>query len=278
MNDRDCIGLLQWALPRLGHRWEGYRRVRRQVCRRIAERMQGLGLPDADAYRSRLEADPREWTALAACLRVTVSRFFRDRRVFQLLAGSVLPRLADAVLQRGERTLRAWSAGCAGGEEPYSLSILWACGLQARWPGLSLSILATDVDDAVLGRAVAACYPRSSLREVPDDWAAAAFHREDGRFCLRPELRAPVRFLRQDLCAELPEESFHLILCRNLAFTYFAEALQRRIAASLKNRLAPGGFLVLGRHEHLPSDVGDLAAWRNEAAILRRFEAAGMPP
>jgi chemotaxis protein methyltransferase CheR len=278
MNDRDCVVLLKWALPRLGHRWEGYRRVRRQVCRRIAGRMQLLGLANVDAYRARLEAAPGEWIALGGCLRVTISRFFRDRGMFQALAESLLPRLADGVRQRGERIVRAWSAGCASGEEPYSLSIVWNCALQARCPDMSISILGTDTDDAVLSRAATGCYPPGSLRDVPAEWATAAFVHEDGQFCLRPEQRAPVRFLRQDLCAELPDECFDLILCRNLAFTYFAEPLQRRIAESLRSRLVAGGFLVLGRHEHLPEGVAGLIAWQNDATILRRAEAGSATP
>ena len=278
MNDRDCIVLLQWALPRLGHRWEGYRRVRRQVCRRIAVHMRSLGLSDADTYRARLAADPQAWTAFAACLWVTISRFFRDRDVFRELEVSVLPQLADAVERSGEETLRAWSVGCASGEENYSLAILWVYGLQARWPRLSLSILATDADEAVLRRAEAACYPASSLREVPEEWRAWAFIRDDQRYCLHPELRSLVRFCQQDLCAELPEGPFHLILCRNLAFTYFAEPLRRRIAGALTDRLVPGGFLVLGSHEQLPSGVPDLATWRNRTMILRRIQPPGRPP
>lgn len=270
MNDRDCIGLLQWALPRLGHRWEGYRRVRRQVCRRIAARIKSLALADATAYRQRLETEAAEWTALRACLPVTVSCFLRNRGVFQALADSVLPALADTVRQRGERTLHAWSAGCASGEEPYSLSLLWALELQARHPGLDLSVLATDVDAEVLARAQAACYPASSLREVPAAWQDKAFTREDERYCLIPSLRAGVRFQQQDLCSELPDGPFQLILCRNLAFTYFDPALQRKTAAALVQRLAPGGCLIVGAHERLPDGVAGIADWPGKAGFFRK--------
>lgn len=273
MNDRDCISLLQWALPRLGHRWEGYRRVRRQVCRRIAARIQSLGLADADAYRHRLETDSAEWTALRACLRVTVSRFFRDRGVFQALADSVLPALAEAAQRKGEQVLRVWSAGCASGEEPYSLSLLWAFELRARYPGLTLSILATDADPTVLQRAATACYPASSLREIPAAWQDEAFTREGERYCLRPPLRTCVQFRQQDLSTELPEGPFHLILCRNLAFTYWNPALQRHFAAALVQRLAPDGCLALGAHEQLPDDTAGVAPWLGKAGVYRRLSS-----
>jgi chemotaxis protein methyltransferase CheR len=260
MNDRDCVALLQRALPRLNHRWEGYRRVRRQVCRRIAERMQILGLADMAAYRKRLEEDPEEWTALRFCLRVTISHFFRNKGVFHALAQSILPTLAELVIKSGEKTLSMWSAGCASGEEPYSLGLLWSFDLQARWPELHLSILGTDIDAEMLRRARVACYPASSLREVRHDWIGRAFVPDNSRYCLRPELRAPVRFEQQDLCEELPEDPFHLILCRNLAFTYFAEPLQQKIAKDLLDRLIPGGCLVLGAHERLPAGSEPMAA------------------
>lgn len=190
MTDRDCIALLQWALPRLHHRWAGYRKVRRQVCRRIAARLRSLDLADVAAYRAYLQARPEEWAVLRACLPVTVSRFYRDRWVFRTLAQRVLPELAEGARRRAESGLSIWSAGCACGEEPYSLALLWTYELEATYPDLTLSILGTDVDVTVLERARRACYPASSLREVPPEIAAQAFQPAGVDYCLRPELRA----------------------------------------------------------------------------------------
>lgn len=270
MTDRDCIALLQWALPQLGHRWEGYRRVRRQVCRRVAARIGELGLADAAAYRRRLEDDAAEWDVLRACLRVTISRFFRDRAVFQALAEAVLPTLVQRIEARGERVLRAWSAGCASGEEPYSLSLLWAFSPRLHPPEMRLSVLATDADAAMLDRAAAARYRASSLREAPAEWREQAFVREGDLYCLRPALAACVTFRRQDLATEMPDGPFDLILCRNLAFTYFGLALQRRIAAGFAERLGAGGCLVLGRHESVPEGVAPFAPWAGAPACYRK--------
>lgn len=268
--DRACSELLQWALPRLGHRWRGYRMVRRQVCRRIAARIRELDLPDTGAYRQRLEHDPSEWDRLRDCLPVTISRFFRDRNVFELLEQELLPALAAHARESGQQTLRIWSAGCASGEEPYSLSLLWSHGLQGRFPGLALDILATDVDTEVLRRAELACYPASSLRELPEAWRERVFTCKKDQYCLRKDFRSPVRFQRQDMTSELPEGPFHLILCRNLAFTYFDEATQARIAPALAERLLPGGFLILGRHEHLPVEIPDLQPFMGRVDVLRK--------
>lgn len=270
LTDQTCRDLLQWALPRLGHRWEGYRKVRRQVCRRIVARMKALGLADAVTYRKLLERSPAEWAVLRDCLPITISRFFRDRGVFDLLRDAILPTLARSALAAGQDTLRLWSAGCASGEEPYSLSLLWTLRLQGQFPAIRMDILATDVDLEVLRRAERACYPASSLRELPDGWLDLGFAREDDLYCLREAFRTAIHLLRQDMAAELPPGPFHLILCRNLAFTYFDESSQVRLALALAERLLPGGFLILGRHEHLPVALETLRPHAGRADILRK--------
>ncbi|MFP3941442.1 MAG: CheR family methyltransferase, partial [Thermoanaerobaculia bacterium] len=120
MRDDDCVRFLQWALPRLGMRWSGFRKVRRQVCRRITRRMGELGLRSLREYRERLEAEPGEWRELDRLCRVTISRFWRDRGTFRTLEETVLPALAGAALETGNATLEAWSCGCASGEEAYT--------------------------------------------------------------------------------------------------------------------------------------------------------------
>src|SRR5688572_10367475 len=97
MTDAECVDLLQWALPRLGLRWQGFRKVRRQVCRRLSRRIAELGLSEAGSYRAYLESNEQEWDALAALCRVTISRFWRDRAVFEALRDEVLPQLGPNV-------------------------------------------------------------------------------------------------------------------------------------------------------------------------------------
>jgi chemotaxis protein methyltransferase CheR len=108
-------------------------------------------------------------------------------------------------------------------------------------------VLATDVDPALLERARRACYPASSLRDLPPGLRERAF--EDG--CLRPEHREPVEFLRHDVREGAPDGPFDLVLCRNLVFTYFAEALQREVADDLLRSLRSGGVLVVGAREEV---------------------------
>ena len=178
MNDAECVTFLQWALPHLRMRWKGFRRVRRQVRRRINARLQALGVPDAEAYRRHLEAHPDEWRILDGFCRVTISRFHRNRGVFRFLFHTVLPELAARAMARGDDTLRVWSLGCASGEEPYTLAIGWMHALRDLNPSVALSILATDADPHMLERARSAVYTRSSVRELPPKWLEVPLHRE----------------------------------------------------------------------------------------------------
>jgi chemotaxis protein methyltransferase CheR len=122
--DAGCVEFLQWVLPRLGRRWDGYRRVRRQVCRRVWRRVGELGLDSLAEYRSLLERDPDEWRRLDAMTDITISRFYRDRAVYDFLRSEMLPTLIERARRAGRSTVRVWSAGCANGEEPYTLTII----------------------------------------------------------------------------------------------------------------------------------------------------------
>jgi chemotaxis protein methyltransferase CheR len=139
---------------------------------------------------------------------------------------------------------------------------------------MGYEVVATDTDPHLLERARRGCYPESSLREVPDAWRAVAFEDRGGLFRLQPELRADVRFRQDDLRNRFPEGPFHLVLWRNLVFTYFEPELQRELLARLPEVLWPGGFLVVGAHEELPEASPGFARWRWNPRIYVRGEAA----
>jgi chemotaxis protein methyltransferase CheR len=273
VTDAECLDLLRFALPRLGLRWEGFRRMRGQVCKRIARRLAALGLPDAAAYRAFLLAHPEEWGALDGLCRVTVSRFFRDRAVWEWLRAEGLPALARLARDRGEGAIRCWSAGCGSGEEPYGLSIVWRIGLAPAFPGLTLRVLATDADEEVLARARRACYAPASLRELPLEWTPVAFERSGAELCLRAAFREGVELVRADVRRDLPAGPFHGILCRNLAFTYLDLDGQMRVLSGIVARLAPGGLLVVGGHERLPAGAGGLERCAGPLPVYRRSGA-----
>lgn len=261
---------LQWALPRLSLRWAGFRKVRRQVCKRIQRRIRTIGLADTNAYRKLLQTDKEEWQVLDELCRITISRFFRDREVFDCLGSHVLPELARDRIAAGDAVLRVWSAGCGSGEEPYSLALLWDFQLKPEFPDLRFTVTATDSDAGLLQRADEACYPRGCLKELPDEWFKAAFEEVGVAYCLQSDCKRSVQFLHQDLRREFPDGPFTLILCRNFVFTYFDESLQRYMCGELIDALVPGGALVIGRKETLPENRGALNVWSEPCRVYRR--------
>lgn len=269
MTEAECVTFLQWALPRLQRRFRGYKNVRGQVEKRIRRRIAALGLSGFSEYRARLEADADEWGVLDSLCRVTISRFNRDQRVWETLRDDVIPTLAGAAMAAGEHRLRCWSLGCASGEEPYTLSILWTLELAELHPNLSLEVLATDVDDEVLERARVAVYDPGSLRELPRRSLEEAFEPYEGAYRLRERFRTAVEFRKADARGVLPGGTFRLLLCRNLVFTYFDEQLQRETLDRLLTSVVPGGAFVVAPHEKLPPDA-PLEPWFPKLGIYRR--------
>lgn len=269
MRNEDCVAFLGWCLPRLGMRWAGFRRVRKTVCKRIAARLRALGLEDAKAYRAYLEAHDDEWARLDAMCRIPISRFWRDRDVFDGLAREVLPALATEAARRGDARVRVWCAGSASGEEPYSLRIAWSVAAEPAFPALGVEIVATEIDDTMLARSLAGLYGGGSLKDLPPDLARQAFRPLNGLFELRGRFRRDVTFLKQDIRSEMPGGPFDLVLCRNLVFTYFDPATQARLLEAIRARLRPGGALVIGARETLPEPAAGLAPWNGPAPIYR---------
>jgi chemotaxis protein methyltransferase CheR len=269
MADDTRVAFLKWCLPRLGLRWPGYRKVRVLAGKRLNRRLAELGLGDLSAYRAFLINDPNEWARLDAMCRIPISRFYRDRAVFDAIGRQLLPEAA-AVAARGHNAVKCWSTGCASGEEPYTLVMVWRFAVAQDWPTLGFTVIATDADETIIERATAACYARSSLKDLPPEWVEQTFTRCGPLFCLKEEFREGIQFELQDIRRSMPDGRFDLILCRNLAFTYFDDALQRHTSNQLRERLRPGGFLVLGTREALPADAGGFLRLAPHLPIYRR--------
>lgn len=228
-----------------------------------------LDVPGIDAYRAYLESTPDEWRRLDALCRVTISRFYRDRGVFEFLERCVLPELAgDAAAREG--TVEAWSAGCASGEEPYTLVLVWEQAIRPSFPTVTLHVLASDADETMVRRARAASYGESSLRELPLASRRHGFARRGGLAYVRPRFRKLVTVVERDIRDAAPSGPFDLVLCRNLAFTYFDLSLQREVASGLARVLRPGGALVIGSHETLPEGAHGFVPWCSRLGVHRR--------
>lgn len=212
------------------------------LARRVLSAMAACGIASADAYLARLRDDETAAWRLLERLTIKVSRFFRNPEVHAALRGRVLPELRRA---RGAAPLRAWSAGCARGQEAHGLAMLLDA-VGGPW-----TVLATDVDPAALAAARAAAYAPSDVLDVPPELAARSLAPlPDGRVAVVPRVASRVRLAPHDLGSGRPPPGgpFDLVLCRNVLI-YFMAPAQREIVARLVAALAPGGILCLGEAE-----------------------------
>ena len=260
MNDAECVRFLQWALPQNHMRWPGFRKVRKQVCKRIAKRLSSLQLADVAAYQDYLKRHAEEWPIFDELCRVTITRFYRDKLVFTKLSEDILPALATQAQAREDKIIRVWSIGCSSGEEPYTLAIIWQQLLAQHFPDVHFTILATEADARLLERGRRACYAAGTIKNLPEAMRDAAFSHSAEGYCLRDDYKAMVEFKQQDIRSSMPADDFDLILCRNLAFTYFDAPTQQAILSRLYEHLQTKGWLILGVHEHLPDEHTGLSA------------------
>ena len=261
---------LRQACPHFDLVWRKYRR--RSARRRVEARLDELGLADYADYLKILTSNPQEAARFANLMRVTVSRFFREGERWQILQQQVLPAL---VMQKEpDKTLQAWSAGCCGGEEPYTLALVWLAAIQNRFPESALEILATDIDQRSLERARRARYAAGSLREVPEEDLTRYFSASGDCWQPVPAVRGMVSFRRHDLLQDELPTGFDLICCRYLVFTYYRGLRLERTVQRLWQALAPGGALMIGRKE-APGPAAELfEAWPDAPGVWRKKATA----
>ena len=215
--------------------------------RRIAVRMRARGVHTYHDYARVLDTDAAEYERLLDALTINVTRFCRNPEAWAALDAQVLP----ALLTRARTPLRVWSAGCASGEETYTLAMyLHRRAAQLGRAARAVEVLGTDIDKASLEAAEAGRYPEPALAEMPADLRAAYFPGA-APVEVPAAVRALVRFRRHDLLGEpAPGGPFDLIVCRNVTI-YFDKASQEALLAKFHGALAPGGVLMLGKVETL---------------------------
>lgn len=249
----DVLAILR---ERRGIDFSDYRQA--TIERRIVNRMIATRVAGAGEYLDLLRNADLELDRLTANLTIKVSRFYRNAAVFDRLRTQLVPELIERF--RGE-DLRAWSAGCAAGEEPYTLAMIFEG-----------DVYATDVDELALAAARRGEYRTEVFAEVPPS-LVDTFVRPagaGGALSVVDELRTRVRFLRHDLSvpSAIPGAPFHLICCRNVLI-YFSRILQRRTMQLLIDNLVPGGVLCLGEAEW-PADTSSLDTMDRKSRIFRR--------
>jgi chemotaxis protein methyltransferase CheR len=237
-------------LSRFGFSWDGYRKVRRGVKKRVSRHMQQTGCRTMQAYFSVLDQDEGARKHFERLMTVSISRFFRDRRLWEVLQTEILP----AIIEEHRNGVKVWSAGCACGEEVYSLKILWetACGHFDRCP--ALEIWASDMNPIYLNKAQTGIYPRSSLKEVPEPLRVRYFHplRKAKRYAISEGLKQGILWREHNVLFDSPGIKFHLVFLRNSLLTYYEAALENAAFQKVLDTVAQGGFLIIGSHERIP--------------------------
>ena len=246
----ELASLLDYLKEARGFDFTLYKRP--TISRRIRSRLEATRTGSFPEYQRRLEEDPGEFAALFGAILINVTSFFRDPDTWSLVADEVVPRLV-AGLPDAEAPLRVWIAGCASGEEAYTVAMLLCEALGDDRFRRTVKLYATDIDRDALADARHASFARPAVVEhVPEPMVERYFVPDDGSLAFRKDLRRSIIFGRHDLIQDPPISRINLLVCRNTLMYFTAEA-QRRILHSLTFAVADKGFLLLGRSEALAS-------------------------
>ncbi len=231
--------------------FSGYKRT--TLVRRVRRRMDLLGLEAFADYADYLEVHPEEFGPLFNTILINVTTFFRDPPAWDHLAREVVPRILAGKAE-GE-PIRVWSAGCASGEEAYTLAIVLSEALGADRFRERVKIYATDLDEDALERARHGIYTAKEIAAVPEELQARYFEERGGQWLFRNDLRRSVIFGRHDLVQDAPISRLDLAVSRN-TLMYFTVESQARILARLHYAINDAGFLFLGKAETLLAHSG----------------------
>jgi chemotaxis protein methyltransferase CheR len=269
MDDQQFRKLLDF----LNLSWKGYRKVRKGVKKRVSRHMQELGFRRMDEFLLAMEDDQEMRKQVEILMTVSISRFFRDREVWNILENQVFP----LILQEGPEKVIVWSAGCACGEEAYSLKILWEAFRGQFAPSPYLELWATDMNSLYLDKARAGVYPLSSLKETSPEMRSQYFqHVKETYFAISDSFKEGIRWKLHNLFSEDPPRmGFQIIFLRNSFLTYYNDELQKSALRRILKSLAPGGFLIIGAHEKIPGEFCDLSPFAGHRDIFRKAVIAG---
>jgi len=257
--------LLEFVRDERGFDFTGYKRS--TLGRRVRRRMAEVGIDDFVAYQAHLEAHPGEFTALFNTILINVTSFFRDPEAWEVLARDFIPRVLER--RPGGGPIRVWSAGCASGEETYTLAMVLAEALGRERFHEQVKIYATDVDEEALLQARAAAYSERDLEAVPEALRGQYFEAQGGRWVFRGDLRRGIIFGRHDLVRDAPISHLDLLVSRN-ALMYFNADVQARIVHRFHFALDDGGYLFLGKAETLRAHATLFEAANLTARIFTR--------
>lgn len=246
MDDHQFARLLDF----FNYSWKGYRKVRKGVKKRVSRHMQELGCRNVDDYLERIKTDNAIQTECKRRMTVSISRFFRDRLMWQILEEQILPELT----RQGRFQVGIWFAGCAGGEEVYSFKMVWEAFKTRNKQVPGLLVIATDINPVYLERAQKGIYPPGTLREVDESRRSFWFERyRNAQYAVKLLLKEGIDWRVHDFLIDNPPASdFDIVFLRNNLLTYYpGETIQRPLERII-DALSPSGFLVIGAKEEMP--------------------------
>jgi two-component system CheB/CheR fusion protein len=246
--DEKFEAVLTYLKDARGFDFTGYKRT--SLRRRIEHRLRQIGLEDYDSYIDYLQVNSDEFAALFNTVLINVTSFFRDGASWEYLRQEVIPMM---LAERGpEQPIRVWSAGCASGQEAYSLAILLAEALGTELFRQRVKVYATDVDEEALEQARHATYSARELDGLSEEYLEKYFEQQGAKYAFRKDLRRSVIFGRNDLVQDAPISRVDLLVCRN-TLMYFNAETQAKILQRIHFALAPRGLLFIGNAEMLLS-------------------------
>ncbi|MHB1650924.1 MAG: CheR family methyltransferase [Desulfitobacteriaceae bacterium] len=232
-------GFIKAFHPRSGLDLNFYKQ--NQMQRRILSFMNSHGHQTFPEFLQAIDQDHVLYDAFFKHLTINVSQFFRDANQWKTLQETIFPKLAQ-----GKTTLKLWSAGCSGGQEPYSLAIT----LVEQFPGIRPVILASDIDENILQQAKEGIYKQNDFASTPPDILQKYFTVTDKGYQIKDSIKKLVTFQKQNLLTAHFEIGFDFIACRNVVI-YFTEEAKEMLYKKFADSLRPGGILFTGSTEHL---------------------------
>jgi chemotaxis protein methyltransferase CheR len=265
MNDLQFRQLLDY----FGFSWDGYRRVRKGVKKRINRHMQQLGCRSFDEYLHILDRDGGVRQQCECLMTVSVSRFFRDRMLWKILEAHIVPE----ILRENPDKVKFWDAGCACGEEVYSMKMLWET-LRSRFDSMpDIEVWATDINPVYLRRARRGLYSIGSIKEVEQNLREIyfIFQEDENVFRINPSLQKGIFWKVHNMLHNFEENNFHIIFLRNNLLTYYRDEIKQPAFQKVVNNLAQGGFLIIGSHEKVPFESDNFVPFHDQPPIFKKI-------
>ena len=238
--------LLDYIKLSRGYDFSGYKRT--SLTRRIQKRLQTLSVESYVQYIDYLEVHPDEFVELFNTILINVTAFFREAESWEYIANEIVTRIVAA--KQLNNPIRIWSAGCASGEETYTIAMLLAEAVGMEEYSQRVKVFATDIDGDALNYARHASYSAKEVQSIPEALLKKYFERIDTRYLVQKELRRCVIFGRHDLVQDAPISKIDLLVCRN-TLMYFNTETQDKILHKFHFALNNGSYLFLGKAEML---------------------------